>query len=378
MNSEIQDHVAQLALVDHHVHGVYEKNPTVDEFSSMITESDRQPVSLEVAMNSQIGFATRNWCAPIIDLPAHCPPQTYFDRRLELGATEVNRRLLKASGITHSLIETGFRGDQIHGPEAMAELAQHRVDKVIRLETTAEKLLDTGAVTAKSFIADFAKELQIACQGAVGLKSIIAYRYGLHFEPTAPTRLEVEKAIAPVLQQVASGEPARITDPVLLRHLIFAGLDLELPMQFHIGFGDPDLLLHLCDPLLMTNFIKYAEARKINIMLLHTYPFHRNAGYLAQMFSNVYMDVGLAINYTGARSEAVIAESLELAPFHKILFSSDAWGLAELTYMGAAMFRYGFGRILTEWVDQGLWSISDAKHVADSIGHMNAAVAYKF
>jgi hypothetical protein len=128
----------------------------------------------------------------------------------------------------------------------------------------------------------------------------------------------------------------------------------------------------------MTNFIKYAEARKINIMLLHTYPFHRNAGYLAQMFSNVYMDVGLAINYTGARSEAIIAESLELAPFHKILFSSDAWGLSELTYMGAAMFRYGFGRILTEWVDQGLWSISDAKHVADSIGHMNAAVAYKF
>ena len=112
-------------------------------------------------------------------------------------------------------------------------------------------------------------------------------------------------------------------------------------------------------------------------MLLHTYPFHRNAGYLAQMFENVYLDVGLAINYTGARSEAIIAESLELAPFHKILFSSDAWGLPELTFMGAAMFRYGFGRVLADWVDQDLWSLAGAKHVTDSVGYANAKLAYR-
>jgi predicted TIM-barrel fold metal-dependent hydrolase len=205
----------------------------------------------------------------------------------------------------------------------------------------------------------------------------VAYRYGLHFEPSPPSQLEVQKAIEPVLRQVESGAPARIDDPILLRHLIFAGLELDLPMQFHIGYGDPDLYLHLCDPLLMTNFIKHAESQKIPIMLLHTYPFHRNAGYLAQMFENVYLDVGLAINYTGARSEAIIAESLELAPFHKILFSSDAWGLPELTYMGAAMFRYGFGRVLADWVDQDLWSLVDAKHVTDSVGYANAKLAYR-
>jgi predicted TIM-barrel fold metal-dependent hydrolase len=159
--------------------------------------------------------------------------------------------------------------------------------------------------------------------------------------------------------------------------LIYAGLETKLPIQFHIGFGDPDLFLHLCDPLLMTNFIKQTEARGIPVMLLHTYPFHRNAGYLAQMFDNVYMDVGLAINYTGARSQAVIAESLELAPFHKILFSSDAWGLPELTYLGAKLFRNGFGKTLHEWVSQDLWSLKDAKRVAKSIGYDNSIAAYK-
>jgi predicted TIM-barrel fold metal-dependent hydrolase len=377
MTSEIIEFVDQLPLLDHHVHGVFKSDPTIEQFANMITESDRQPKSLELAMNSQVGFATRKWCSPLIDLPAHADPQAYFDRRMQLGAEEVNRRMLKASGISYSLIETGYRGDEIHGPAAMAQLSESRVDEIIRLETTAEKMLDAGATTAESFIADFAETLRIATVGAVGLKSIVAYRYGLHFEPSAPTKQEVQTAIAAVLKDVAAGKPARISDPVLLRHLIYAGLETKLPIQFHIGFGDPDLFLHLCDPLLMTNFIKQTEARGIPVMLLHTYPFHRNAGYLAQMFDNVYMDVGLAINYTGARSQAVIAESLELAPFHKILFSSDAWGLPELTYLGAKLFRNGFGKILDEWVSQDLWSLKDAKRVAKSIGYDNSIAAYK-
>ena len=377
MTSEIIEYVDQLPLLDHHVHGVFKSDPTVEQFANMITESDRQPKSLELAMNSQVGFATRKWCSPLIDLPAHADAQAYFDRRMQLGAEEVNRRMLKASGISYSLIETGYRGDEIHGPAAMAQLSESRVDEIIRLETTAEKMLDAGATTAESFIADFAETLRVATVGAVGLKSIVAYRYGLHFEPSAPTKQEVQTAIAAVLKDVAAGKPARISDPVLLRHLIYAGLETKLPIQFHIGFGDPDLFLHLCDPLLMTNFIKQTEARGIPVMLLHTYPFHRNAGYLAQMFDNVYMDVGLAINYTGARSQAVIAESLELAPFHKILFSSDAWGLPELTYLGAKLFRNGFGKILDEWVSQDLWSLKDAKRVAKTIGYDNSIAAYK-
>jgi hypothetical protein len=152
MTSEIIEYVDQLPLLDHHVHGVFKSDPTVEQFANMITESDRQPKSIELAMNSQVGFATRKWCSPLIDLPAHADPQTYFDRRMQLGAEEVNRRMLKASGITYSLIETGYRGDEIHGPAAMSQLSESRVDEIIRLETTAEKMLDAGATTAESFI----------------------------------------------------------------------------------------------------------------------------------------------------------------------------------------------------------------------------------
>ena len=74
-------------------------------------------------------------------------------------------------------------------------------------------------------------------------------------------------------------------------------------------------------------------------MLLHNYPYHREAGYLAQVFPHVYLDVGLATHNVGRRASAVLAEALELAPYGKFLYSSDAFGLPELYYLGAALFR---------------------------------------
>jgi len=47
------------------------------------------------------------------------------------------------------------------------------------------------------------------------------------------------------------------------------------------------------------------------------------------------LDVGLAVNYAGAASPAIVAESMELAPFRKLLFSSDAWGAPELHLLGS-------------------------------------------
>ena len=112
-------------------------------------------------------------------------------------------------------------------------------------------------------------------------------------------------------------------------------------------------------------------------MLLHCYPYHRGAGYLAQAYPHVYLDVGLAINYTGARAAAVVAESLELAPFGKLLFSSDAWGPAELHYLGALLWRRATARVLGEWVADGDWSQADALRVAEMVGAGNARRVYR-
>ena len=51
-----------------------------------------------------------------------------------------------------------------------------------------------------------------------------------------------------------------------------------------------------------------------------------------------------------------IARLLEMAPFRRILHSSDGFGPAELHVLGAALWRNGIHRVLREFVANGDWS----------------------
>jgi predicted TIM-barrel fold metal-dependent hydrolase len=363
-------HPEAVRLIDHHCHGAVNAALGRDEFESLATESDRPAPPGCSALDSQLGFALRRWCAPVLGLPPHAEPEAYLARRRELGPAEVNRRLLRAAEIDAFLVDSGYRAGEVLGPDEMAAASGAHVREIVRLETVAEELL---GVSATGFASAYAEALDRATTRAVGVKSVVAYRYGLDFDPARPSRREVAGAAGLWLRRGRT----RVDDPILLRHLIWAGVDRGLPVQFHTGFGDPDLDLARCDPLLLTGLLRATRDRGVSIMLLHCYPFHRQAGYLAQVFPHVYADVGLAVNYVGARAPAVVAESLELAPFHKLLYSSDAFGLAELHHLGAAAFREAFKAVTTAWVREGRWSAADAARVGGMIGHANARRVYR-
>jgi uncharacterized protein len=127
----------------------------------------------------------------------------------------------------------------------------------------------------------------------------------------------------------------------------------------------------------LTSFLRATEKYGVPVLLLHNYPFHRSAAYLAQVFSHVFMDVGLAVHNTGALSLALIRESLELVPFGKLLFSSDAYGLAELYYLGAELFRRGLSTVLGELINQDEMTRQDAGHLATLLARDNARRVYR-
>jgi len=364
-----------LPLVDHHVHGALRDQVGRADFEAMITEAPRGP-SVGTAFDSQVGFAIRAWCAPLLDLPRHVDTELYWARRCELGEAEVNRRLLRATGTAVYLLETGYLGDAVLDPAAHAEAAAADTREVIRLESIAEELLAGGDVEA--FLADYPTLLasRAAQTSAVGTKTVLAYRRGFDLPAERPTGADVRRSVAAELRRAAGGPP-RVTEPALLNHLRWCGIDLGLPLQFHSGYGDPDLSLHRANPLLLTDWLRLVEPTGVPVMLLHNYPYHREAGYLAQVFDNVYFDVGLGVNYTGAASRAIIAESLELGPFHKQLFSSDAWGPAELHYLGALLWRRGMAAVVSEWVERDEWSLADAERVLRLIASENAERVYR-
>lgn len=371
----LADEIGGLPLVDHHVHGALRGEVDRPVLESMLTESDRPVPSWMTQFDSQLGFAIRRWCAPVLGMAPHVPADEYVAGRRRLGHEEVTRRLLAAAGIAHFLVETGYKGEEVLGAREMAAASGRAADEVVRLETVLADLARTGP-RAADIPARFAEALAERTKAAVAVKSIVAYRYGLDFDPEPPTDRQVVEAAGGWLRKYETGGSARVDDPVLLRFLLWSGVARGLPVQLHTGFGDPDIELHRCDPLLLTRFIKLVEPHGVPLVLLHCYPFQRGAGYLAQAFPHVHFDVGLGVNFTGVRSAAIVAESLELAPFAKVLFSTDAWGPPELHHLGALLWRHGMIKTMARWCADGDWSADDAIRVARMIGRDNAIRVY--
>jgi uncharacterized protein len=214
---------------------------------------------------------------------------------------------------------------------------------------------------------------------AVGFKSIAAYRVGLELDGRRPGDREVTAAAARWLGGTAGadGTAPRLADEVLHRFFIWCGADLGLPIQFHVGYGDRDVDLHRCNPLLLTGLLRALEPTGVPVMLLHNYPYHREAGYLAQVFPLVYADLGLATHNVGARAGALLAEALELVPLRKFLFSSDAFGLPELYYLGTTLFRQALSAFLSERLAADDISYQDAERITRLIGAENARRVYQ-
>ena len=168
-----------------------------------------------------------------------------------------------------------------------------------------------------------------------------------------------------------------MSDPVLLRYILWTAVEFAKPIQFHVGYGDSDINLSRCDPTQMTEFLRRTVDSGIQVMLLHCYPFIEEAGYLAQVFPHVWVDNGAALNYTGPNSIALMRQLLEMSPFGKVLFSSDAFGLPELYYNGCLLWRRGLATVLGEWVANDQISMADALRYTEMMGRTNAIRAYR-
>ncbi|MFD6169405.1 amidohydrolase family protein [Streptomyces coeruleorubidus] len=367
----VREALDALGLVDHHCHGTVAADLDREAFEPLLTEGDAWPgVS---PFDSPVGVAVRRHCAPLLDLPRHAPVERYLARRSELGRREVQRRFLHASGTDVFCVDTGFAPDRLTTPREIAEAAGGSAYEVVRLESVAESVRATGVEPDGYSDAFRAAALEaVRRPGVVGVKSVAAYRTGFDLDPARPSDAEVTGAAR---HWTARG--GRLDDPVLVRHLLWTAVDLGLPLQLHTGFGDNDIRLHRADPARLTDWL-HLTAGTIPVLLLHCWPYQRQAAYLTAVFEQVYLDVGLTLHHVGpARAGAVLAEALEITPFRKLLYSSDAYGVPEFFHLGALAFRQGLAGLLQERVDADELSLPDALRIARWAGRDNARRVYR-
>ena len=157
-----------------------------------------------------------------------------------------------------------------------------------------------------------------------GFKSVICYRVGL----AIPARWDFNKedSLSSLLEHV--DDKFRLQNEQLNYHFVHQTMSLlrklesKKPIQFHTGLGDNDMNLDLSNPAHLQPFIE--EYSRVSIVLLHaSYPFTTQAGYLASLYDNCYLDIGEVfpmISQDG--QEKVIREALELCPSSKLMWST--------------------------------------------------------
>lgn len=257
-----------------------------------------------------------------------CEPseQGVFERRRATDPGEYASSLLRATGTELLLVDEGFPPVEVGTSwNELGELAGCEARPILRIEQVAESI-GAGALDAIRAAVANARG-----QGYVALKTIAAYRGGLDLEALKP----------PIRTDRLEGEPVRA--------VLIAALEANeqtgdpLPVQVHTGFGDSDLLLPAARP----GYLKPLLERftETTFVLLHCYPFVREAGWLAHVYGNVYFDVSLTIPHV-SRPAVALAEALELAPVSKLLYASDAAQTPELYLLAATWWREAMAEVL--------------------------------
>jgi len=284
--------------------------------------------------------------------------------------------LFQDAGITRLLVDTGYGGPEAMSVAAFARAVRRPVHVIVRIESLAQEALADApgrAISAATFTERLAQRLDAALAGgAVGFKSIAAYRVGL--ELPAPSAGSVGAALRRV-DRVAQAK--RIDDPILVAHAVWTAARLAatrgVPVQFHTGFGDDDLDLRGSDPTLLRALLRDPATGGCPVILLHSYPFVAQAAYLASIYPQVHVDLSLAIPLLGgAAAERIIADAMALCPTTKLLAASDGHSYPEMHWRGLRLWREALAAVLAAGISGGRLDDAEFEPLAEAILAGNA------
>lgn len=302
--------------------------------------------------------------------------------RRHLGTAPLTRQLFADAGIGAVVVDGGYPA--VPGAleaAGLAALTGCGAVRLLRLETTFATLVAEHATLDALLDAVDALAGALRADGWAGLKSIAGYRTGLDIRRW--DRHDVGTAFDAARREVAERGSVRLGHRPLLEHLLHVSFRhaaaQELPVQFHCGYGDPDVDLRAATPLHLRSVLEDPAYRAMPVVLLHgCWPYTREGAFLAAVYPNAYLDVSYGIPFLSlGELRAVTRAALGAAPWSKLMYSSDGSAAPELHWIGAHDGRSCLARALGELVDDGeLAGPDEARDVAARILSGTASQLY--
>jgi uncharacterized protein len=292
------------------------------------------------------------------------------------GYTQYVRRLWDDAGITRLVMDFGYPVPNLDMVAVRNQLPTEIVP-VFRIEPLISDLLGHN-IGWDEFRRRFDDSIAEALThgGFRGLKSIIAYRTGLDVSPLSRTADQGYKALDGIRRGIGGGSMKLLRDHLLCRAMELA-IEHDVPMQIHTGMGDYEVNLLYSRPAYLMELLRFPAFRACRVLLVHTgYPYHREAGYLANVLPRVYCDISEGVPFAGHGAERILREVLEMAPISKVLYGSDGFTLPEINYTSSMLGRQALSKVLDELVADGMLAVADARPAGAMILAENAERLY--
>lgn len=368
-----------IQVVDNHCHPLERFDAPLDRrrWHSLFTESDYEVRGEHVTRDMvYLRRLTRRLAG---HLGCAADEEQLLTERAARGHAAMTSDLFADAGIGGLVVDLGFPDPSVGLPMETL-VPDGRYCALLRLEPLFQRLVAEHAMLEELLAQVDAELADLRGAGFGGVKSVAGYRTGLEIRPWG--REEVELSFAQARAEVARTGAVRLghkplLDTLLLRALAKAS-EQELPVQFHVGYGDRDVDLRLANPLHLRHVLEAPELAGAKIVLLHgCWPYWREGAFLASVYPNTYLDISFGIPFLGrAELAATTAGALAVAPFSKVMYSSDGARVPEIFWLSAHDGRELIGSALDAMVSSGELGLDEAEKVGYRVLAGNAAEVY--
>lgn len=313
-----------------------------------------------------------------------CPPEeaAILTARRMLEPGRYARELMELSGTGLLLLDTGFAGEDTLTFEEQQAIVPIPQREVVRVETLAEELVPQHRRPEDWLDAVRGGLAEAVRRGAVGVKTIAAYRASLRLRWPDHDLVRTEyAALRQSLRGAGRGARPRLTGDPLCHALVFVAAEecarLGVPLQVHCGLGDTDTDLAEGSPLGLRPLLVHERFEELRVVLLHNYPFHREAAYLCSVFGGVYMDLSLGVWMAASDGARAMREVVGLCPWTKLLYATDASRLPEVYVIAAELHRDALAEAFGELVTRQLLTMDEALAAGELVLAGNARQLYR-